>query len=30
VFDTVAKTVVIRGESREFGIVHLAHRWLKP
>ena len=30
IFDTVARTVVIRGRSREFGMVRLAHRWLKP
>lgn len=27
VFDTVERTVVVRGASREFGLVRLAHRW---
>ncbi|HEY6986038.1 MAG TPA: ABC transporter ATP-binding protein [Rhodanobacteraceae bacterium] len=27
-FDTVERTVVVRGASREFGLVRLAHRWL--
>ncbi len=28
VFDTEVREIVIRGESREFGLVRLAHRWL--
>lgn len=27
-FDTEARELIVRGESREFGIVRLAHRWL--
>jgi len=27
-FDTVERSVVVRGASREFGLVRLAHRWL--
>jgi lipopolysaccharide transport system ATP-binding protein len=28
VFDTVERAIVVRGASREFGLVRLAHRWL--
>ena len=27
VFDHVERPLVVRGKSREFGVVHLAHRW---
>jgi len=27
-FDTVERSIVVRGASREFGLVRLAHRWL--
>jgi hypothetical protein len=27
VFDHVERPLVVRGGSREFGLVHLAHRW---
>jgi lipopolysaccharide transport system ATP-binding protein len=27
VFDTLERSVTIRGATREFGLVHLAHRW---
>jgi lipopolysaccharide transport system ATP-binding protein len=30
IFDTVSRSIVIRGKSREFGMVQLAHRWLDP
>jgi lipopolysaccharide transport system ATP-binding protein len=30
VFDTVERTLVVRGASREFGLVRLAHRWTDP
>jgi lipopolysaccharide transport system ATP-binding protein len=26
-FDTVERAVVVRGATREFGLVRLAHRW---
>jgi lipopolysaccharide transport system ATP-binding protein len=27
-FDTVERGLVVRGASREFGLVRLAHRWI--
>jgi len=27
-FDTVERSLVVRGASREFGLVRLAHRWI--
>jgi lipopolysaccharide transport system ATP-binding protein len=27
-FDTVERGIVVRGASREFGLVRLAHRWI--
>jgi lipopolysaccharide transport system ATP-binding protein len=27
VFDHVERPLIVRGNSREFGVVHLAHRW---
>ena len=29
-FDQVEREVTVRGESREFGVVALAHRWRGP
>ena len=29
-FDTLERALVIRGESREFGLVRLQHRWIEP
>ena len=29
-FDTIERALVIRGESREFGLVQLRHRWVVP
>ena len=28
-FDTEERTLTVRGESREFGLVRLPHRWIR-
>jgi lipopolysaccharide transport system ATP-binding protein len=30
VFDTMERTLTVRGATREFGLVRLAHRWIAP